>query len=462
MSIPRRSGGVSGTIVAIAIVLVAGACASDGDGTDDTSPMVTAPSTLVPPHTDPDATDPDATGADGTDLDGDGSPDATTTTELTPSDEADLPVGPPPSAVGSAPPTTAPGPLPEPAVALAPIGDFEQPVEIEFRPQDDRLFVVEQPGRIVAVDDLSVEVVLDIGGSTSRGGEQGLLGVAFHPERELAYVNYTDLDGDTIVDEYVIDPVTAVFERASVRTVLTIDQPFSNHNGGELAFGPDDRLYIGTGDGGSGGDPERNGLDLSTRLGKILRIDPLPSTDAQFTLPEDNPFLDVEGADPTIWSYGLRNPWRFSFDPVTGDLWIADVGQNAREEIDHAVAINGRGAGRGLGFGWSAFEGDLPFNADQPTQNHTAPVVVYGHDGGNCSVSGGAVYRGTLVPDLEGWYVYGDFCSGTIWGYDPTSGSASRVVVLANHPGLAAIAAGPHGDLYAVSNGGTISRFVAG
>lgn len=462
MRTSKRSTSASGTILAIAIVLVAGACASDDGGTDgDTSPMVTAPSTLVPPHTDPDGTEPDGTDLDGTDL-GDAGAPATTTTELTPSDEADLPVAPPPSAVGSAPPTTAPGPLPEPTVALAPIGDFERPVEVEFRPQDDRLFVVEQAGRIVAVDDLSVDVVLDITGSTSRGGEQGLLGVAFHPERELAYVNYTDRDGDTVIAEYAIDPVTAVFDPDSARIVLTIDQPFGNHNGGELAFGPDGRLYIGTGDGGSGGDPQRNGLDLSTRLGKILRIDPLPSTEAPFTVPEDNPFLDVEGADPTIWSYGLRNPWRFSFDPVTGDLWIADVGQNAREEIDHAVATNGRGAGRGVGFGWSAFEGDQPFNADQPTENHTPPVVVYGHDAGQCSVSGGAVYRGAMVPDLEGWYVYGDFCSGTIWGYDPTSGTAPRVVVLAGHPALAAIAAGPDGELYAVSNGGTISRFIPG
>jgi glucose/arabinose dehydrogenase len=435
------------------VALTVAACASDDDEPADSTPPVTAPDTLVPPHTDPPEVPADS------EVESDVT-DPSTTVEPPSSADADLPTGPPPSSVGSTPPTTLPGPLPEPAVALASIGDFDQPVEIEFRPQDDRLFVVEQPGRIVAVDDLSVDIVLDITGATSRGSEQGLLGVAFHPDRELAYVDYTDRDGDTVIAEYAIDPVTAVFDPASARTVLTVEQPFSNHNGGELAFGPDRLLYIGVGDGGSGGDPERNGLDLSTRLGKILRIDPLPSTDGAFGVPEDNPFIEVEGADPTIWSYGLRNPWRFSFDPATGDMWIADVGQNAREEIDHAIAPNGRNAGRGLGFGWSAFEGDLPFNSDQPTANHTPPVVVYGHDGGHCSVSGGAVYRGELVPDLQGWYVYGDYCSGTIWGYDPTSAGSPRVVVLTQHGGLAAVAAGPDGEIYAISNGGSIARFI--
>ncbi|MDX2379584.1 MAG: PQQ-dependent sugar dehydrogenase [Acidimicrobiia bacterium] len=440
-----------------ALILGFAACASSDDGAaDDSVPAVTAPSTLVPPHTEvPD----DAPAGDGgvTTIEGE---EGTATTQPAVSDQADLPVAPPPSSIGSAPPSTTPGPLPEPSVALVAVGDFDQPVEIGSRPQDDRLFVVEQPGRIVAVDDLDTEVVLDISGSTSQGSEQGLLGVAFHPERELAYINYTDRNGDTIIAEYVIDPVTAVFDPESVRIVLTIPQPFSNHNGGELAFGPDRLLYIGVGDGGSGGDPERNGLDLSTPLGKILRIDPLSALDGGFGVPDDNPFVDVGGADPTIWSYGLRNPWRFSFDPLTGDLWIADVGQNAREEIDHAAATNGRNAGRGLGFGWSAFEGDSPFNGDQPVANHTAPVVVYGHDGGNCSVSGGAVYRGELVPALQGWYVFGDFCSGTIWGYDPTSAGAPRVLVLAEQSALAAIAAGADGELYSVSNNGRVARFV--
>jgi glucose/arabinose dehydrogenase len=446
-SVPPRRAAIRAAVPLAVVVLAATACAGSGDDGDGagTGAVTAPPPTLVPPRTDPGATG-DAAGA------------STTTAPLDPSEEADLPDAPPPSGGGTTSTTTIAGPLPEPAIALAPIGDFDHPVEVESRPGDDRIFVVEQPGRVVAVSDLDTEVVLDITGETSGGGEQGLLGLSFHPEQELAYVDYTDRNGDTVVAEYVVDPVTAVFDPESARTVLTIDQPFGNHNGGELDFGPDGYLYIGVGDGGSAGDPQRNGLDLSTRLGKILRIDPIPSGDAAFTVPPDNPFVDVDGADPTIWSYGLRNPWRFSFDPATGDLWIADVGQNAQEEIDHAPAAEGRSAGRGLGFGWSAFEGTLRFNDDQPTDGHTPPVVVYGHDGGHCSVSGGAVYRGTLVPDLSGWYVFADYCSGTIWGYDPTSGPEPRVIVLGTSTSPAAIAAGGDDELYVVSNAGTVSR----
>jgi glucose/arabinose dehydrogenase len=440
---------VSVLVGAIALSLVS-ACASAGsensDGSGTATGRVSAPATIVPPRTEV-STAPSVT-------------DGGTTTTLPPSAGADLPSGPPPSGPDTTPPTTQPGPLPEPAVGLAPIGEFERPLEVEFRPRDDRLFVVEQSGRVLSVSDLATDVVLDLRGSISDDGERGLLGLSFHPDRELAYVDYTDQGGDTVVAEFVIDPVTAVFDPESARTVLTIEQPFSNHNGGELDFGPDGNLYIGVGDGGSGGDPQRNALDLATRLGKILRIDPLQSTDAAFSVPDDNPFVDVEGADPTIWSYGLRNPWRFSFDSATGDLWIADVGQNAIEEVDHAPATNGRNAGRGLGFGWSALEGNDRFNDDQPPENQVPPVVVYDHSDGNCSISGGAVYRGTLVPGLQGWYVYGDLCSGTIWGYDPTSTSVPRVVVLANLPQLAAVATGPDGELYAVSNAGTVARFI--
>jgi glucose/arabinose dehydrogenase len=412
--------------------------------------MVTAPPTIVPPRSEPGV---EATTDSGV---------TATTLPLEPSEDADLPVAPPPSSSGTTTTTTTPGPLPEPVIALTPVGDFDKPVEVEFRPGDDRIFVVEQIGRVVAVSDLETEVVLDITGSTSGRGEQGLLGLSFHPDLDLAYVDYTDGSGDTVVAEYAVDPVTGVFDPESARTVLTVDQPFGNHNGGELDFGPDGYLYIGLGDGGDAGDPQRNGLDLATRLGKILRIDPLPSGDEAFTVPTDNPFVEVEGADPAVWSYGLRNPWRFSFDPAGGDLWIADVGQGAWEEIDHAPATDGRAAGRGLGFGWSAFEGNERYNDDQPADGQTPPVLVYGHDDGNCSVSGGAVYRGTAVPDLHGWYVFADYCSGTMWGYDPTSGTDPRVIVLGQATSPAAVAAGPDDELYVVSNAGTVSRIVAG
>ena len=385
-----------------------------------------------------------------------------TTIPLQPSGNLDLPTAGPEELANGPTTTMATGPLPIPTVELAEVGQFDTPVELTTRPGDDRSFIIEQGGRVVAFDDLSTDIVLDITDLTAVNGEQGLLGAAFDPGADLAYVHYNDDAGNTVLAEYEIDPVTAVFDVESRREVLTVQQPYGNHNGGELAFGPDGYLYLGLGDGGLADDPERNSLALSTRLGKILRIDPQPTSDAAFATPPDNPFVRVEGADPTIWSLGLRNPWKFSFDSLTGDLWIADVGQGDIEEINYAPAVNGQGAGKGLSFGWSAFEGSDRFNTDQDDAGHTAPVVEYSHDDGECSVSGGAVYRGDVIDDLYGWYVYGDFCSGRIWAYDPTSQPDAPIIVeLANLGNLAAIAVGGEGDLFAVSNAGTVSRFGA-
>ena len=360
-------------------------------------------------------------------------------------------------------PSTTTGPLPEPVVSLDEVGSFDQPVDVVDRAGDGMVYVVEQPGRIVAATDLSTELVLDITDLTDARGERGLLGLAFHPTDALAYVHYTDLTGDTVVAELSLDPTTGRFDRASLREVLTVDQPYTNHNGGRLTFGPDQLLYIGLGDGGSGGDPERYALNLSSRLGKILRIDPAEADGQPFTVPADNPFVDVPGADPTIWSYGLRNPWKFSFDPDNGDLWIADVGQGDFEEINKSVATDRRNAGRGVSFGWSAFEGFERFNGDQPTDGAVAPLFVYDHGGGRCSVTGGSVARGDNVPDLQGWYVFGDYCSGQIWALDPTAPpSEPKVIEIARLGSLVAIAQGPDRDLYAVSNSGTVARLVAG
>ncbi len=245
--------------------------------------------------------------------------------------------------------------------------------------------------------------------------------------------------------------------------MLTVDQPYGNHNGGRITFGPDQLLYIGLGDGGSGGDPERYALDLSSRLGKILRIDPVESTGAPFTVPDDNPFVDVADADPTIWSSGLRNPWKFSFDRTTGDLWIADVGQSNFEEINRSVAVDRFDAGKGANFGWSAFEGFEQFNDDQPTDGALAPLFVYDHAGGRCSVSGGSVSTGDNIAGLQGWYVFGDYCSGQIWALDTTAPpSEPRVIEIAQLDSLVAIAEGPDHDIYAVSNNGTVARFIPG
>lgn len=421
------------------LALASVSCASSDDAEPSSQSAAVADTTQV---VDPETTTPTETI----------SPDTTDTGSTTPE---------PSTSTGelTAPPPTS-GPLREPQIQLHEVGQFEQPVNITSRPLDGRIFVVEQAGQIIAFDDLSTEVVLDITHLTNADGERGLLGLAFHPELDLAYINYTDDAGNTVVAEYQVDPDTAVFDTDSYREVLSIVQPFSNHNGGNLAFGPDGLLYIGMGDGGAADDPNRFALDLSSPFGKILRINPMPDGDDAYTTPADNPFVDE--TDLPIWSTGLRNPWRFSFDPVTGDLWIADVGQSELEEINLAQATDGLDAGRGVNFGWSAFEGNDRFNDDQPTSGAHAPFYEYRHDNGRCSVSGGVRYRGETIRDLAGWYVFGDFCTGEIWALDPTASPENpRVVDLGQLSGLSSIAQGPERELYAVSNSGTVARFSA-
>lgn len=284
-----------------------------------------------------------------------------------------------------------------------------------------RLFVVQQTGQIRIVRDEQVlaRPFLDISDRLVSGGEQGLLGLAFHPQyarNGRFFVNYTDVNGDTVVSEFRVsgnDPDVA--DPTSERLLLGFDQPFANHNGGNLVFGHDGYLYIGTGDGGSGGDPFGNGQSLDTLLGKLLRIDVDAKNAGAYGIPADNPFVDRSGARPEIWAYGLRNPWRFSFDLDTGDLWIADVGQSTFEEIDHVEA----GSPGGENFGWNTMEG---FSCFAPAsgcdrQGLVVPVAVYGHDEG-CSVTGGFVYRGERWPALAGAYLFADYCSGTIWALD--------------------------------------------
>ena len=330
------------------------------------------------------------------------------------------------------------------------------PVDIAFRPDDLTFFVAQQDGYVIPVRDggsIAGTPVLDIHDKVSNGGEQGLLGLAFHPNEPLAYVDYTDTSGDTQIVEYAVAD-DGTFDVASARTVLSVDQPHANHNGGKITFGPDGLLYIGLGDGGAANDPDRRALNVSQLLGKILRIDPTATTDGQpYTVPADNPFVGVAGARPEIWSVGLRNPWRFDFDPANGDLWISDVGQNAWEEIDHAPAASG--AGRGVNFGWSAFEGTHRFNDDQPADGATPPVYEYPHGDDGCSVSGGAVYRGSAVPSLVGWYVFSDYCSGKVWALQPDG----AIVSLGGLSAVSAVADGPDGSLYVLAHGeGTLYR----
>jgi len=285
-----------------------------------------------------------------------------------------------------------------------------------------RLFIVEQTGRIRIYANGSVlsTPFLDLEGKVSGGSEQGLLGLAFHPNFETThklYVNYTNLAGDTIIREYRtyagnpnrVNPATG-------RLILKIGQPYENHNGGMLAFGPDGFLYIGMGDGGAGGDPGNRAQNKESLLGKMLRIGINGTSGSKnYKVPGSNPYVGTFGWDP-IWQIGLRNPWRWSFDRQTGDLWIGDVGQNEWEEVDRAP-MTASGPGRGVNWGWNRLEGThcYPPGSSCSTSGKKMPLAQYSHGTGRCAVTGGYVYRGSDIPALVGWYVYGDYCSGEIW-----------------------------------------------
>jgi glucose/arabinose dehydrogenase len=351
-------------------------------------------------------------------------------------------------------------PLGDPTIALQPVATAAAPVDLAWRVGDPTMFVVEQDGLVRPLRDGTLgDPVLDITDLTTGDGEQGLLGLTFSPDGSLAYLDHTDNDGNTDIVEYAV-AADGTFDPASRRVLLEIDQPYPNHNGGNVTIGPDGMLYIGMGDGGSADDPERHALNVSSLLGKILRIDPTPLSGSPYTVPADNPFVDVAGAAPEIWSVGVRNPWRFSFDSATGDLWIADVGQNQVEEIDVAWAADG--AGRGVNFGWSAFEGNNRFNDDQPAEGVTFPVYEYQHGDDGCSVSGGAVYRGTGVPALAGWYVFADYCSGHITGLRMDGRALAASLLLGELGAATAVRTGPDGELYVLSGNGDIARIVAG
>ncbi|HEV2062695.1 MAG TPA: PQQ-dependent sugar dehydrogenase [Solirubrobacteraceae bacterium] len=307
---------------------------------------------------------------------------------------------------------------PDGPLRLAKVGDFASPLFVTAPPGDRRrIFVVEQGGRIRVVQGGRVlpRPFLDVSAQIVSGGEQGLLGLAFAPDYDESrrfYVNYTNRSGDTRIVEYrtqasnpnQADPDTA-------RVVLAQEQPEPNHNGGMLAFGPDGLLYIGLGDGGGADDQHGDGgnaQDLGTLLGKILRIDPRAEGDRAYRIPDDNPFVGRDGARPEIFSYGLRNPWRFSFGGDT--LAIGDVGQDAVEEIDYTSLQRASGAN----FGWRPFEGDERNFPDEEAPGHVPPVLTLSHDDGYCSITGGYVVRDPRLPALRGQYVYGDFCGGYV------------------------------------------------
>ena len=394
-------------------------------------------------------------------------------------------VGATPGQSGVATPAATPSSTPRPTASAVPGSDrpdlatvsvtvepvasgFERPTFVT--PAGDgsgRLFVAEEGGRIRIVRDGRVLATpfLNISGRVAAGGERGLLGLAFPPrfgaDRTTFYVHYSDTQGNTTISEFRVSPDNPdVADPASERILLTATQPYANHNGGWIGFDPDGMLLIGLGDGGSGGDPENRASSLNTPLGKILRIDVLGAAPGQaYRVPADNPFVGRSGALPEILHFGLRNPFRDSIDPATGDLWIGDVGQSAWEEVDVAPA-----GARGLDFGWRRWEGAHCYNPDTgcDPQGVTMPVSEYPHPTG-CSVIGGVVYHGAAIPDLRGAYLFSDYCAGTLWAID--AGLAARqppITLVETGHAISSLGTGDDGEVYLTDiAGGELLRLVA-
>lgn len=324
---------------------------------------------------------------------------------------------------------------------------------------DGRLFVLERVGRIRVIEGgaLLAEPFLDISGRVASGGERGLLGLAFPPDyasKQYFYVNYTDRQGDTTIARYRVTQSPNRADPASEAVLLKIRQPFSNHNGGQIRFGPDGFLYIGMGDGGSGGDPQNNAQNPRSLLGKLLRYDS-ESDLSQLRIPADNPFANNPLYEPAVWAFGLRNPWRFSFDRESGDQWIADVGQNRAEEVNFQPA--GRG---GQNYGWNPTEGLQCFLSGCNLAAYTLPVIEYGRSEG-CSITGGFVYRGTAVPELRGQYIYGDYCTGSIWGLRREGDRWVNQQLLRTTEGVSTFGEDSSGEVYVGTGLGSVYRLAA-
>jgi len=426
--------------VALLSALIATACASDSED----APSVD-PGTSLAVSDDETVTIPARNLVDGTLTTSAPVSSATTTTTGAPT-------------TTTTPPTTTPiphTPLDSIPVELELVGSVNSPVGLTARPGSTDLFVVEQRGRIVRFPNGSAsgaDVTFDLRGSVSLGNEQGLLGATFSPDGDTLYVDYTNTDGDTVIARYAMAGPIADAESAEV--LFTVDQPQGNHNGGQLAFGPDGFLYIGLGDGGGVGDPRDNGQNPDTRLGSILRID--VAADEGYGIPSDNPFPD--GAAPEVFIWGVRNAWRFAFDQPTGDLWIADVGQDRFEEVN--VLRNGDQAGANLG--WNEIEGLEPYSGGTAPEGHVEPVIAYAQTNGRCSVTGGEVYRGTEIPRMEGTYLFGDFCTGEVFGYRIDESAEPVRLDLPAIDELTSFGVDAQGEPYVLSRAGGIFRIVSG
>jgi glucose/arabinose dehydrogenase len=356
------------------------------------------------------------------------------------------------------------------SLALAPVVEgLREPVYLDAPPGDPRLFLVERFGRILVLEGgrLLPTPFLDWSRRVETGfGEQGLLSVAFHPDYATSgrfFIYFTERgSGDVVISELRTSADRNRADPESAKELLRQPQFARNHNGGQLRIGPDGKLYAGLGDGGAAGDPREAGQDLGTWLGAVLRLE----VEGSSRVPADNPFVGRAGALPEIWAWGLRNPWRFSFDRDTGDLYIADVGQNRWEEVHFAAA----GAQAGLNYGWNVVEGLECFRgSDCPRTDFVDPMVVYPHKGGHCSVTGGSVYRGSALPELRGWYLYGDFCSGMLRALKVQGGALVQDLEISELVGgrkqltrLASFGEDAAGELYLVLLDGRVLKLVPG
>ncbi len=397
-------------------------------------------------------------------------------------------------------PTTSGAAVTEPAVTipvsqvkvkLTEVGEFDQPLAIVGRAGHEALYIAERAGRVRVINGKEIlqSSLVDISDETTTEGERGLLGITFSPDGNKLYISFTDERGDSRLDEFTMGPGISDIDLGSRRTLLKVNQPFQNHNGGYVTFGPDAMLYLGLGDGGSSGDPDERSQDLTELLGKILRIDPRPQGSAPYSIPADNPFVDATkfpNSRPEIWAYGLRNPWRFSFDRAkdsrqnnlmalvpsmlrvrnqkcpscsvsspNGDLWVADVGQDAIEEVNWVKS----GEIAGTNFGWDFLEGTRRFEGSAPG-GLTGPVYEYGRSAGR-SITGGFVYRGTKIAGLQGRYLFGDLITARIWALEPDQNQKIQrhdLGVGVDEGTLVSFGEDLAGDLYVVSIGGSVFR----
>ena len=354
-------------------------------------------------------------------------------------------------------PADEPEPAPDPDlsvdVALVEAYTMDSPIAGAVGP-DGTLYLAERAGTVHPVTAEGVgDPVVDVSGTTTVDSERGLLGIAFSADGQEFYASYTDAAGDSVLAAYPVDG-DGRLDGDTQRTVMTVGQPRANHNGGDVRVGPDGMVFWALGDGGGGGDPEEAGQDLTTRLGALLRIDP-QATDP-YGVPADNPFVDRDDARPEIWAYGLRNPWRFAFDHDAEDLWIADVGQNTREEINRVPADLA-----GANYGWNLMEGTLSFAGDEP-DDHVPPVHEYDTTRSRCAITGGVVYRGARIPELAGAYLFSDYCEGDIRAIvvDDDGQVVDEVNLVASDGSIVAFVEATDGEVYALDLDGAVSRIV--